>query len=53
MIPESIPGVLFNAVADKVHDIYPASRKKAERCALVVLETMIAYYEAVAKEEGL
>lgn len=53
IVPESIPGALFRRVADKLHDFYPASKRKAERAAVAVLEESIKYYEAVlAEEEG-
>lgn len=53
VIPEIIPGALFNAVADRLHELYPMSRKKAERAAVAVLETTIQFYEAAAREEDL
>lgn len=59
-LPESIPGALFDALVEKLVSLYkpgttiitPAGATlRAKHAALAVLETALAYYEAVAKED--
>ena len=49
--PEGIPGELFKAFAERLYDHYPASKRKAERVAVNLLEVLTAYYAAVAAAE--
>ena len=49
--PEGIPGALFVAFVERLHDHYPASKRKAERVAVNLLELLTEFYAKVAAEE--
>lgn len=49
--PAGIPGALFNAYVDKLHDLYPASRRKAERAAVLLLTISVEFYEKLLEAE--
>lgn len=51
--PEMVPGNLFNAMVDKLHEFYPVSKKKAARAVVALLMLQVSYYEvAVEAEDG-
>lgn len=50
--PAGIPGVLFAKMVERLHDHYPASKRKAERVVVNLLELQIEFYEQVVADEG-
>lgn len=50
--PAGIPGVLFARMAERLYDHYPASKRKAERVTVNLLELLTEFYEEAAKMEN-
>jgi hypothetical protein len=51
-VPAGIPGVLFNNLADELFKHYPASKRKAKRVTVKLLEVLMSHYEEVAAQEN-